>query len=190
MRPLLAAVLGVVITAGAAGAAARELVLLPAAPLIADGERAHHLRLYLVSGGKLVPGSIEVKAALGEIVAPPAREPDGGFGFHYRPPRVQAPTADQLTVLGPELRRHVQVLLEPTGSLRLSMEASPDPLVLGSASRAVVRLHVRDPAGRPARAARRLGARGGRGSPPEASEPGEYPASHEAPEERFPQGAI
>src|SRR5947209_19977606 len=75
-----------------------DAVLLPSAPLAADGERTHLLRLYVVAGDALATGVPTVRAARGAIVAAPVATADGGLALRYRPPRVTAPATDTLTI--------------------------------------------------------------------------------------------
>lgn len=180
----------VVAAAGSVAAAPPDAVLLPAAPLAADGERAHLLRLYVVDRDALVAGVPSVRAARGAIVGAPVPTSDGGVALRYRPPRVLAPTSDTLTVSLRGRERAITVALEPVGRTRLALEAPSTAFLLGRLGAAPFKLHVRDAAGRPARAALRLAASVGHVTAPRETGPGEYAFSYTPPDERYPQVAI
>src|SRR5437899_1109829 len=99
MRVVPSLVLGCMIAAALrASAAPLDVVVVPAAPLAADGERAHLVRLYVLAGDALASGVPTVRAAHGAIVGAPVPTSDGGVALRYRPPRVAAPSSDTLTV--------------------------------------------------------------------------------------------
>lgn len=181
-----------IVLVGARAIAAPSPVVLPRGPFVADGARSYALEVYLVDGESAapVPDRVEVRAARGQIVEPPERAPDGGLRLRWRPPRVEAPSVEQLTVGG----KVVALSLEPGGASRIAIAVSPDPLVLaprgGARETAEVKLEVRDAAGRPVRAALRLGVSVGEISPPVETAPGDYRATFRAPEARFPQVAL
>src|SRR5260370_29712426 len=108
-----------------AQAAPLDAVLLPSAPLAADGERAHLLRLYLVEHDALLPGVPSVHAAHGAIVGAPTPTSDGGIALRYRPPRATAPASDTLTVSLHGRERVLTVALEPARRIKLALEAPP-----------------------------------------------------------------
>jgi hypothetical protein len=183
-----------VLAASAAGlpraqAAPLEAIVLPPGPLVADGERVHTLELYLVDGDALATRAPQVTAQHGAVLEQRAA-PDGGVYLRYRPPKVAQPASDTLTIAARGHPLSVNVPLEPAGRLKLAISVSPDPLLLGRGATAEVRVHVRDAAGRPARAPLRLGASIGRVSPAVEVELGEYRATFTPPEDRFPQVAI
>jgi hypothetical protein len=173
----------------ASPALAERVVVFPAAPLAADGTRAHLLRLYVVDGDRLVAGVPPLKTQRGVIVGAPAPVSDGGVALRYRPPRVSSPSADTLTVVVRGKKLEVPIALEPAGTMALSFDV-PRELVLQKGATATVKLHVRDAAGRPARAALRISSSVGRVSPPREVSPGEYALTFTPPAERYPQTAI
>ena len=179
-----------VAAASRAGAAPLDVVLFPAAPLRADGERAHLIRLYLLAADALVTGVPTVAAARGEIVGAPTPTSDGGVALRYRPPPVAATSSDTLTVTLRGQTAQLPVALEPAGRVRLSLEVPPGALVIGRDGETPLKVHVRDAAGRPARAALRVGASVGRVSPARELAPGEYQLIYTPPDERYPQVAI
>src|SRR5262249_13922454 len=146
----------------AAAAAPLDAMLLPAAPLAADGVRTHLLRLYFVDHDALVSGLPTVRAGRGSIVGAPIPIADGGVALRYRPPRIATPSSDTLTVALHGRERALAVALEPSGRVTLALEVPPGPLLLGHGAATTLKLSVRDAAGRPTRAALRLGASIGR----------------------------
>jgi hypothetical protein len=191
MRSLVSLTLALLVAGPLARPAeALEAVLLPPGPLSADGIEVHAIKLFLVEGGALVPGLPTVRAQKGALVGAPELEPDGGVLLRYRPPRVDAPTSDLLSVAARGTLTRLALPLEPTGRVQLTLSVTPSPLVLGAGASATVRVAVRDAGGRPARAPLRLGASVGRVSRPVETAPGEYQATYTPPEERFPQVAI
>jgi hypothetical protein len=191
MRVVPSLLLGCMIAASARAAGAPlDVVVLPGAPLSADGQRDHLLRLYVVTDDALVPGVPTVRAARGAIVEGPVVTADGGVALRYRPPRVTAPGSDTLTVALDGRETKVAVALEPAGRLALSLEVPAAPLVAGRGAPATLALHVRDAAGRPARAALRVGASIGRIGVLHESSPGEYTMSYTPPEQKYPEVAI
>jgi hypothetical protein len=183
-------VLGLLAAGLRAQAAPLDAVLLPAAPLAADGERTHLLRLYVVERDALATVVPTVRAARGTIVAAPVTTSDGGVAFRYRPPHVTAPATDTLTVALRGREARLPVALEPAGRVRLSLEVPPGALLLPRGAATTIKLHVRDAAGRPARAALRLGASVGRVGGLRAVEPGEYTFLYTPPDAKYPQVAI
>jgi hypothetical protein len=171
-------------------ATAFEAVVLPAGALGADGTREHTLQLFLVEGEALLTAFPTVKAARGAILEPPREAPDGGVLVRYRPPAVSAPASDTLSVSLRGASAKVTVPLEPAGRASLTIAVSPTPLLVEPGASAEVRITVRDPAGRPARAPLRLGASVGKISAPVESAPGDYRATFTPPDEKFPQVAI
>ena len=180
----------VVAVALRASAAPLDAVIFPSAPLEADGERAHLLRLYVVAGDALASGVPSVRAMKGTIVGAAVPTSDGGVALRYRPPRVTATATDTLTVTLRGRERAIAVALEPAGRLKLAIEAPAAPLVAGKGAPTTLKLHVRDAAGRPARAALRVGASIGRVGPLRETAPGEYAFSYTPPDEKFPEVAI
>ena len=167
-----------------------DAVVLPSAPLTADGERAHRLRLYVVAGDALASGVPTVRAARGEIIAAPVPTSDGGVALRYRPPRVSAPATDTLTVSLRGRERALPVALEPAGRIKLALEVPQAPLVAGHGAPTTLKLHVRDAAGRPTRAALRVGASIGRVGALRETELGEYTFVYTPPDEKYPEVAI
>jgi hypothetical protein len=191
MRVVPSLVLGcVVAVALRVEAAPLDAVLMPAAPLAADGERAHLLRLYLLAGDALAPGLPTVHAQKGTIVGAPTTTSDGGVALRYRPPRVTAPTSDTLTVTLRGHERALPIALEPAGRVKLALEVPTAPLAAGHGAATTLKLHVRDAAGRPARAALRVGASVGKVGPLREAATGEYTFSYTPPDDKFPQVAI
>jgi hypothetical protein len=174
----------------AARAGAVEVVLAPSTPLTADGLRVHTLRLYLTDGDALAAGVPQVRATHGAVVGAATAVSDGGIAVRYRPPRVTASGSDTLLVTLPRATLSVPVPLEPAGRVQLALTVAPDPLLLGRGATALVKLKVRDAAGRPARAPLRIGASVGKLSSLEELGPGEYQATYSAPDDKFPQVAI
>ena len=173
-----------------ASAAPLDVVVLPAAPLAADGERAQLLRLYVAAGDALVAGVPSVRAARGAILGAPVPTSDGGVALRYRPPRVTAPTSDTLTVALKGRTRQLSIALEPAGRVKLALEVPPAPLIAGRGAPTTLALHVRDAAGRPVRAALRLGASVGRVGPLRETATGEYAFTYTPPDEKYPEVAI
>ena len=171
-------------------AAPLDAVLLPAAPLAADGERAHLLRLYVLAGDALAAGVPTVRAARGAIVGAPVPTSDGGVALRYRPPRVTAPASDMLTVSLHGRERTLPVALEPAGRATLKIDVPAAPLVAGHAAPTTLKLHVRDAAGRPARAALRIAASVGRVGALREAGIGEYAFTYTPPDDKYPQVAI
>ncbi|MGZ3438126.1 MAG: hypothetical protein ACXVDD_01335 [Polyangia bacterium] len=191
MRVVPSLVLGCMFAAApSASAAPLDVVVVPAAPLAADGERAHLMRLYLLAGDALAPGVPTVRAARGAIVGAPVPASDGGVALRYRPPRVTQPGSDTLTVSLRGRERQLTIPLEPAGRVKLSLETPAGPLVAGRGPPTTLKLHVRDAAGRPARAALRVGASVGRVGALVEGAPGEYSFSYTPPDEKYPQVAI
>ncbi|MGZ3430179.1 MAG: hypothetical protein ACXVCV_26195, partial [Polyangia bacterium] len=191
MRVVPSLVLGCMFAAApSASAAPLDVVVVPAAPLAADGERAHLMRLYLLAGDALAPGVPTVRAARGAIVGAPVPASDGGVALRYRPPRVTQPGSDTLTVSLRGRERQLTIPLEPAGRVKLSLETPAGPLVAGRGPPTTLKLHVRDAAGRPARAALRVGASVGRVGALVEGAPGEYTFSYTPPDEKYPQVAI
>ncbi|HEX9102435.1 MAG TPA: Ig-like domain-containing protein, partial [Polyangia bacterium] len=176
--------------ASVAFAAPLDAVLMPAAPLAADGERAHLLRLYVLAGDALAAGLPTVRAARGAIVAAPVPTSDGGVALRYRPPRVTAPATDTLTVSWHGHARTLAIALEPAGRGKLTIDVPPAPLVAGHATPTALKLHVRDASGRPARAALRIAASVGRVGALRETATGEYVFSYTPPDDKYPQVAI
>ena len=176
--------------ANAVLAAPLDAVLLPSAPLAADGERAHLLRLYVLAGDTLAAGVPAVHAARGAIVGAPVPTSDGGVALRYRPPRVTAPAGDTLTVSLHGRERTLPVALEPAGRGTLKIDVPPGPLVAGHAAPTTLKLHVRDAAGRPARAALRIAASVGRVGALRETGSGEYAFTYTPPDDKYPQVAI
>ena len=191
MRLVRTIVLSCVVAAALpARAAPLDAVLLPSAPLIADGERVHLLRLYVFGEGALAAGVPTVRAAHGTIVGAPSPVSDGGIALRYRPPKVAQPAGDTLTVVLRGKSAQLAVALEPAGRVKLALEVPQGPLLLGRGSETPLKLHVRDAGGRPARAAVRMAASVGRLGPLREVAPGEYQLSYTPPDERYPQVAI
>jgi hypothetical protein len=191
MRPLRWIVLMcMVVTAQAAWAAPADVVLFPAAPLAADGERTHELRLYVVAGDALAAGLPVVRAARGAIVGAPAASADGGIVVRYRPPKVTAPARDTLTVVRDGRETRLPVALEPAGRLQLTLEVPEGPIVLARGAKTTLRLHVRDAAGRPAAAPLRVSASVGTASAAREVATGEYAIDYSPPDVRYPEVAI
>jgi hypothetical protein len=164
--------------------------ILPSAPLYADGERVHVLKLFVADREALSP-PLGITAAKGTTVSSPIATSDGALTFRYRPPRTTSPTVDTLTLSAAgRAVADVRVGLEPAGATTLTVEVLGAPLVLDRGAKAEVRVHARDAAGRPTRAPLRVGASVGKVSALKEVEPGEYRALYEPPEERFPQVAI
>jgi hypothetical protein len=191
MRVVPSLVLGCMFAAAPrASAAPLDVVVVPAASLAADGERAHLMRLYVVAGDALASGVPTVRAARGAIVGAPVPASDGGVSLRYRPPRVTAPGSDTLTISLRGRDRQVTIPLEPAGRVKLSLEAPAGPLVAGHGSPSALKLHVRDAAGRPARAALRVGASVGHVGALRELATGEYTFSYTPPDDKYPQVAI
>jgi hypothetical protein len=191
MRVVPSLVLGCMIAAALrASAAPLDVVVVPAAPLAADGERAHLVRLYVLSGDALASGVPTVRAAHGTIVGAPVPTSDGGVALRYRPPRVAQPASDTLTVSLRGRDRQVTIPLEPAGRVKLALEVPTGPLVAGRGPPTTLKLHVRDAAGRPARAALRVSASVGRVGELHEVATGEYTLSYTPPDEKYPQVAI
>lgn len=180
----------VVAVALRAAAAPIDAVVLPSAPLDADGERAHLLRLYVTSGDALASGVPSVRAQKGTIVAAPVPTSDGGVALRYRPPRVSAPASDTLSVTLHGQTRTLPLALQPAGRGKLTLEVPAAPLVAGKGAPTTLKLHVRDAAGRPARAALRVAASVGRLGPLRETATGEYTLIYTPPDEKYPQVAI
>jgi hypothetical protein len=192
MRLVGTIVLGCVIAAASAAPATGPLdvVVFPAAPLQADGERLHTLRLYLLDADTVAPGLPTVRAAHGAVVGALLATPDGGVALRYRPPRVTVPTSDTLTVTLRGREARLPVWLEPTGRVRLTLETAPGPLFIGRGATTTVKVHVRDAAGRPAPAPLRVGASVGRVNAAHEVAAGEYVFDFTPPDERYPEVAI
>ncbi len=191
MRVVPSLVLGcVVAVALRVSAAPLDAVIFPSAPLEADGERAHLLRLYVIAGEALATGVPTVRVNKGAIVGAAVPTSDGGVALRYRPPRVTATATDTLTVALRGRERAIPIALEPAGRARLTLEVPPLPLVAGKGPPTTLKLHVRDAAGRPARAALRVAASVGRIGPLRETAPGEYAISYTPPDEKFPEVAI
>ncbi len=184
----------VVVVAQVAQAAPLDVVLFPAAPLAADGEKTHELRLYVVAGDALAPGVPTVRAARGAIMGAPAASRDGGVVVRYRPPRAAAPARDTLIVVLDGREARLPIALEPTGRLKLTLEAPEAPIILARDPKSKVKttltLHVRDAAGRPAAAPLRVSASVGSVGPARETALGEYSIDYTPPEARYPEVAI
>src|SRR5689334_16300725 len=118
MRAVALSLLAVAGAATAARAAPQALVL-PAGPLAADGERAFPLEIYLVDGAAPArPAALTATAARGQVIEAAAPAPDGGYRLRYRPPRVEAPVEETLTIEAGGARYRAALPLEPAGRLR------------------------------------------------------------------------
>lgn len=191
MRPLRWIVLMCVVVASSeALAAPADVVLFPAAPLVADGERTHELRLYVVAGDALAPGLPLVRAARGAIVGAPSASDDGGVVVRYRPPKIGAPGRDMLTVVQNGRETRLPIALEPAGRLQLTLEVPEGPVVLAKGTKTSLKLHVRDAAGRPAAAPLRVSASVGTVGAAREVAAGEYSIDYTPPEARYPEVAI
>jgi hypothetical protein len=187
---LLPALLGAGDTAADPSHSARSPTLLPSAPLHADGDRVHVLKLFVAEREALRP-PIAIAALKGAVLSSPIATSDGALTFRYRPPRTVAPAIDTLTLSAAgRTVAEVRVGLEPAGSTTLTVEVLGAPLVLERGATAEIRVHARDAAGRPSRVPLRVGASVGKVSALKEVEPGEYRALYEPPDDRFPQVAI
>ena len=191
MRVVPSLVLGCVVAVALRAAAAPiDVVVLPSAPLDADGERAHLLRVYVLAGNALATGLPSVRAQKGAVVGAPVPTSDGGVALRYRPPRVSAPASDTLTVTLHGQTRTLPLALQPAGRGKLALEVPAAPLVAGRGAPTTLKLHVRDAAGRPARAALRVAASVGRLGPLRETATGEYTLTYTPPDEKYPEVAI
>ena len=176
-RALLVA-LGVMSAAPAVGAP--ELVVLPSAPLEAEGLR--RLRVYLVDGNQLKTVGV-LKADRG-VIERTRTLADGGVELDYRPPKLSDGN-DRLRVTGAEA---TVTLLKP-GRPQLGMQVAHE-LTLGKGQSTEVVLTLRDATGKPLAGRPRLGASVGKVGPLVPRGIGTFVATYTPPEQRFPQAAL
>jgi hypothetical protein len=180
----------VALLSAASPAWALEALVFPSRPLVADGTRVHVVRVYFTEGELLLTGVPQVRATHGAVIGSPIPATDGGVSLRYRPPKVSAPSSDTLSFTLGDRQVAANVALEPAGRVQLSAQVSPDPIVLGAGAEATLKVKVTDPAGRPVRAALRLGASIGKVLAVREVTVGEYQATYIPPDDKFPQVAI
>jgi hypothetical protein len=166
------------------------LRLLPSSPLYADGQRVHLLKIIATEqfhrGNHKVSG---LRAERGTLFGTAEVASDGTTIVQYRPPKVAGFTRDHLRLVYDAKETAIELaLMPPPSPVHLAIEVAP--LVSTKNTTTEVRIHVRDDAGRPARAALRLGASLGQIGPPMAVGLGEYVAIFARPQERYPEVAI